>query len=106
LTAEERFERIEHVAATLAEERRKDHEDYQELWRDTNRQIADVWKAIDENRAQMREMAAATWEQIRLTQQEIRDLAAELRTFKQVMDERMGRMASGIAESLARKDRA
>ena len=39
MTTEERFERIEHVTAGLAEERRKDREEFRELWRDTQRQI-------------------------------------------------------------------
>jgi len=36
MTAEERFERIEHVTAGLAEERRKDREEFRALWRARN----------------------------------------------------------------------
>src|SRR5450631_3999979 len=39
MTAGERLDRIEHVTAGLAEERRKDREEYRQLWRDTQRQI-------------------------------------------------------------------
>jgi uncharacterized protein YlxW (UPF0749 family) len=42
MTTEERFERIEHVTAGLAEERRKDREEYRQLWRDTQRQIYEL----------------------------------------------------------------
>jgi archaellum component FlaC len=42
MTVEERFERIEHVTAALAEERRKDREDYRQFWRDTQRQINEL----------------------------------------------------------------
>ena len=42
MTIEERFERIEHVTAGLAEERRKDREEYRQLWRETQRQINDL----------------------------------------------------------------
>src|ERR1017187_1630430 len=42
MTAEERFARIEHVTAALVEERRKDREEYRQLWRDTQRQIAEL----------------------------------------------------------------
>ena len=42
MTAEERFERIEHVTAGLAEERRKDREEFRALWRDTQRQFNDL----------------------------------------------------------------
>jgi len=39
MTIEERFERIEHVTAGLAEEWRKDREESRQLWRDTQRQL-------------------------------------------------------------------
>jgi glycine/D-amino acid oxidase-like deaminating enzyme len=42
MTTEERFERIEHVTAGLAEERRKDREEFRALWRDTQRQLNDL----------------------------------------------------------------
>lgn len=42
MTIEERFERIEHVTAGLAEERRKDREGFRALWRDTQRQLNDL----------------------------------------------------------------
>ena len=42
MTIEERFERIEHLTAGLAEERRKDHEENRQLWRDSQRQINEL----------------------------------------------------------------
>ena len=42
MTIEERFERIEHVTAGLAEERRKDREEFRALWRDTQRQLNEL----------------------------------------------------------------
>ena len=42
MTTEERFERIEHLTAGMAEERRKDREEYKALWRDTQRQLNEV----------------------------------------------------------------
>lgn len=42
MTIEERFERIEHVTAGLAEERLKDREENRQLWRDTQRQINEL----------------------------------------------------------------
>lgn len=42
MTTEERFERIEHLTAGLAEERRKDREEYKALWRDTQRQLNEL----------------------------------------------------------------
>jgi hypothetical protein len=48
MTTEERFERIEHVTAGLAEERRKDREEFRALWRDTQRQLNDLTIRIAE----------------------------------------------------------
>ncbi len=42
MTTEERFERIEHVTAGLAEERRKDREEFRALWRDTQLQLNEL----------------------------------------------------------------
>jgi hypothetical protein len=42
VTTEERFERIEHLTAGIAEERRKDREESKALWRDTQRQLNEV----------------------------------------------------------------
>jgi hypothetical protein len=39
MTTEERFERIEHLTAGMAEERRKDREEYKALWRETDRRL-------------------------------------------------------------------
>jgi uncharacterized protein YlxW (UPF0749 family) len=52
MTIEERFERIEHVTAGLAEERRKDREEYRQIWRDTQRQLHELTlKIADTNDA-------------------------------------------------------
>ena len=42
MTAEERFERIEHVTAGLVEQAKLDREENRTLWRDTQRQIGDL----------------------------------------------------------------
>jgi methyl-accepting chemotaxis protein len=39
MTADQRLDRIEHLTAGIAEERRKDREEYKTLWRDTQHQI-------------------------------------------------------------------
>jgi hypothetical protein len=48
MTTEERFARIEHVTAGLAEERRKDREENRQLWRDTQRHLNEVASRIAE----------------------------------------------------------
>jgi gamma-glutamylcysteine synthetase len=39
MTIDQRLDRIEHLTAGIAEERRKDRDEYKELWRDTQRQL-------------------------------------------------------------------
>ena len=48
MTTDERFERIEHVTAGLVEERRKDREEYRQLWRDTQNRINELTAKIAE----------------------------------------------------------
>jgi len=47
MTIEERFERIEHVTAGIAEERKKDREELRGLWRDTQRQLDQLTGRVD-----------------------------------------------------------
>jgi chromosome segregation ATPase len=46
MTVEERFERIEQINAGLAEDRRKDREEYKTLWRETQRHCDDLTQKI------------------------------------------------------------
>lgn len=47
MTIDERFERIEHLTAGLAEDRRKDREEFRGLWRDTQRQLDQLAGRVD-----------------------------------------------------------
>jgi hypothetical protein len=47
MTTEERFERIEHLTAGLAEERRKDREEYKALWRDLAARTESIARHVD-----------------------------------------------------------
>jgi hypothetical protein len=62
MTIDERFERIEHYTAGLAEERRKDREEYKALWRDTQQKIdklgALTLQFAEESRAEDRRLKA------------------------------------------------
>jgi len=102
MTTDERFERIEHVTAGLAEERRRDREEYRQLWRDTQRQINDLTiKIADTNDA-----IAATNDAItRLadeTQKSIARLAAETRAADQALRDRIEGLVSPIGQILPR----
>jgi hypothetical protein len=56
MTTDERFERIEHITAGLAEEHRKDCEENRQLWRDTQRKINEVAVRINELTLRMNDL--------------------------------------------------
>jgi chromosome segregation ATPase len=55
MTVEERLNRIEHITAGLAEERRKDCEECRQLWRDTQRQLNELSVRVIQLGDEMRE---------------------------------------------------
>ena len=79
MTAEERFARIEHVTAGLAEERRKDREEYRQLWRDTQRGIDDLTLKIAKTNDTITRLAEESREADRRLGERIDSLAAESR---------------------------
>jgi flagellar hook-associated protein FlgK len=48
MTTEEGFERLEHVVAGLAEERRRDREESRQLWRETQKQLNEVTVRVND----------------------------------------------------------
>ena len=81
MTTEDRIDRIEHVTAALAEDRRKDREEYRQLWRDTQRQLNDLTlKMADTQDAIARTNDAIQRETDRanVAEQELRDRIASL----------------------------
>lgn len=60
MTVEERFERIEHITAMMAEERRKDREEYKSLWRDTQRQVDELARGMIQLRQHVDDLAVET----------------------------------------------
>jgi hypothetical protein len=102
MTTEERFERIEHVTAGLAEERRKDREEYRQLWRDTQRQINELtFKIADTNDAISR-LADETQKSIDLMAKDNARFAAETRAADQALRERIEALVSAIGQILPR----
>ena len=88
MTAEERIDRIEHVTAALVEERRKDREEYRQLWRDTQRQIQETNAAIANSQRQIdaltlkiadtQDIIRANDERAQAAEQELRDRISSL----------------------------
>lgn len=105
MTTEERFDRIEHVTAGLAEERRKDREEFRGLWRDTQRQIHEVAANLAKLTIQVVEMDDRLGAKIEAFAEESR--AADLRS--QERDRRLGEriesMVSAMGEFMANQAR-
>src|SRR5579884_510846 len=59
MTTEERFQRIEHVTAGLADQSLRDREENCQLWRDTQAQIRDLATQTTELSARTMELTAA-----------------------------------------------
>jgi hypothetical protein len=108
MTSDERFERIEHVTATPVEERRKDREEYRQLWRDTQRQIDDVGRKIDRLAEESRAADQRLEEKINLLAKETRDqidrLALESREADRRLGERIDALVSAIGIFLTKQN--
>lgn len=109
MTVEERFERIEHITADLAEERSKDREEYKTLWRDTERQIRELAIHIDEVDARLGNRieqfaveSRAAAEESRAADARLREADDRLREADDRLRERIDALVSGIGQLLAR----
>lgn len=101
MTTEERFERIEHVMAGLAEERRKDREEYRALWRDTQRQILEVSRNVSELAVRVHDTNDTLARLIEAADKRVE----ESRERDKALDERIGRLVSSIGEFISRVDK-
>jgi hypothetical protein len=91
MTTEERFERIELVTAGLAEERRKDREEFRQLWRETQRHIDEVALNLGKLTVQVVEIDDRLGARIEA-------LAEESRAADKRLEHRIESMVSGIGE--------
>ena len=121
MTIEERFERIEHITAGLAEEHRRDHEENRQLWRDTQRQInelavrmSDLTVKVADTNGAITRLAEETHERIDRLAEESRAadrqlgeridaLAEETRDADRKLGERIEALVSAIGQFLARQ---
>jgi hypothetical protein len=108
MTVEERFERIEHITAGLAEERSKDREEYKTLWRDTERQIRELAIHIDEVDARLgnriEEIDKRLGNRLEQFAEESRAADARLREADDRLRERIEALVAGIGQLLAGKN--
>src|ERR1041385_5861843 len=97
MTVDERLDRVEHFTAALAEERRKDREEYRALWRDTQRQFSEVAVRINDLTVRMSDLTLKVAE----TQDSIVSLRDEMRAADLKLGERVDNLVSAIGQYIA-----
>src|SRR5258708_9035736 len=98
MTTEARFERIEQVTAALVEERRKDREEYRQLWRATQRQTQETNAAIANTQRQIDALTL----KIADTQDAIRAEAERAQAAEQELRDRVSALTSAIGQLISR----
>jgi len=101
LTIEERFERIEHLTAGLAEERHQDREEYKTLWRATRRQIDRAAEATANLARQIDRLAIETRDADQKLGARIDQLAQEARAADEKLAARIDSLVSAIGQFIA-----
>jgi len=91
MTTEERFERIEHVTAGLAEQFGREREENRQLWRDTQRQINELAVRMNDLTLKVAD-----------TNDAIVRLGEESRAADQRLGERIDSLVSAIGKLLAK----
>jgi phage host-nuclease inhibitor protein Gam len=94
VTTEERFERIEHLTVGIAEERRRDRDEYKTLWRDTQQQIDRATEATANLARQVDRLAIET-------RSRIAELAEQTRAADEQLGDRIGSLVSAIGQFIA-----
>jgi chromosome segregation ATPase len=97
MTSEERLDRIEHLTAGIAEERRKDREEYKALWRDTQRQLNEVSVRL----VQLSEADSRLEARIEQLAEESRAANKEMQAANKDLQERIAALVSGFGKFIA-----
>src|SRR5437660_788547 len=103
MTIDERFERIEHMTAGLAEERRRDHEENRQLWRDTQRQIDGLARKIADTNDAITRLGEQSRAEDRRLGERIEQLGVESRAADKRLGERIEALVPLMGEFLARQ---
>jgi predicted RNase H-like nuclease (RuvC/YqgF family) len=110
MTSDERFERIEHINASIAEERRRDREEYKALWRDSERQMTDLRGNVSQLATEVSHLAGNIRQlavETRLRNEELRDLidqqGREFRAADKQLGGRIESLVSAIGQFIARQ---
>jgi len=102
MTIEERFERIEHITAGLAEERIRDREENRQLWRDSQRQINELAVRMTELTSTVTRLAEELQAADRRLGERIDRFAQESRAADRHLEERIEALVSAIGKALPR----
>ena len=89
MTIDERFERIEHVTAGMAEQTKQEREESRQLWRDTQRQL-------NELTLKLADLAAETRDGDESLRRAIHDFAQESRAANERLKARIGELVVAI----------
>jgi polyhydroxyalkanoate synthesis regulator protein len=105
---EERLGSVEHFTAALAEERRKDREEYKMLWRDTQRQLNELSTRLVQWGEEMREADERLRQRIEQFAEESRAADERIREEARAADEslrqRIDALVSGIGEFMRHRN--
>jgi outer membrane murein-binding lipoprotein Lpp len=104
MTVEERFERIEHVTAGLAEQFRNEREENRLLWRETRVLWRETKERIDQLARESREADKRLEARIDQLGEKIEQLAAESRAADQRLSDRIDAMVSGIGQFISKQN--
>jgi len=102
MTADERFDRLEHITAGIAEERHKDREEYKALWRDSQRQTNDLRNQVGALAVETRlrfEQVADRFDQLG---NRMDKLATESHTENKALGEGIDQLVSAIGQLIAK----
>ena len=100
MTCDERFERLEHYTAGIAEERKRDREEYKALWRDTQRQLNEVSIRL----VQLSEADSRLEARLDQLADTVTRHAEESHAANKLLDERITALVSGFGEFIAKLD--
>jgi len=96
MTAEERLDRIEHITAGIAEERRRDREEYKALWRQNQDQWRQTQDQIDKLTHGLVELGRQLGELATETSIRIRELAVDSHAADERLAARIDSLVSAI----------
>ena len=98
MTIEERFERIEHITAGLAEEQRRDYEENRQLWRETQRQLSDLAVRVNDLASKI----ADTNDTIVRVDAKLADRIARLAEESHTADQKLGERLDALVSAIGR----